>query len=224
MANKDALDKHVQLEMDAMAVIYAALRKLDVSAQRWVLRCVMDRLGLEPAAASEHEGQPDVKDIVTRADPERPTPAPTTELVAANGISSVASKWMVRNGFTAANLASLYSLGQDELDLVAKSVPGNSKKDRMRSVFLLQGVASYLSTGVARMSHDKVKEACSHYDAFDSPNFARHMKGLSREIGGTKEAGYQLTASGLSAATDLIKELISGQDGDEASYRKKAKK
>ncbi len=225
MANKDALDKNVQREMDAMAVIYSALRKLDAAAQRWVLRCVMNRLGLEPAAPTEHEDSRDHRDVVPQQDPV-PAATPPPEPVAADGISPIASKWMVRNGFTAANLSSLYSLGQDELDLVAKSVPGSSKKDRMKNVFMLQGVASYLSTGVARMSYDKVKEACVHYDAFDSANFAKHLKDFSREVGGSKDAGFQLTAPGVAAATELIKGLVSGSSENAAggSARKKSRK
>ena len=111
------------------------------------------------------------------------------------------------------------SLGLDEIDLVAKSIPGKSKNERTRSVLLLQGVASYLSTGVARVTHDKVKEACLHYDAWDSDNFARYLRNLSREVGGNRESGYMLTAAGLTAATEMIKELFNR--GDEESVRPK---
>lgn len=227
MAKNDDLDEHVQREMNAMKVIYAALRKLDASAQQWVIRCVMDRLGLGPAINTEQKGIANVEEIATRPDlMSESSPRPPVESVGIDGISPAASKWMIRNEFTAANLSSLYSLGLDEIDLVVKSVPGASKKDRMRSVLLLQGVASYLSTGVSRMNHDKVKEACVHYDAFDTANFARHLKGFSREVGGTRDSGYMLTAAGLAAATEMIKDLGSGGSGDSmrSSSRKKAKR
>jgi hypothetical protein len=90
----------------------------------------------------------------------------------------------------------------------------------MRSVLLLQAVASYLSSGTARVSHDKIKEACVHYDAFDTGNFAKHLKAFSRGVGGTRESGYVLTASGLAAATEMIEELIAG-GGTAATSRKK---
>jgi hypothetical protein len=50
--------------------------------------------------------------------------------------------------------------------------------------------------------------ACVHYDAFDANNFAAHMKNFSADISGTKEAGYALTARGLTSATELVKQMI----------------
>jgi hypothetical protein len=215
-------DKRVKLEMDSMAIVYAALNKLDSDGQRWVLRCVMDRLGMsEQDSASTTLKQLDVQSRPTSSNvaiPPRDTPP---QLASTDGISPVASKWMIRNDLTAASLSSLYSLGLDEIDLVAKTVPGKSKKERTRSVLLLQGIASYLSNGVPRVSHEKVKEACLHYDGeTDSSNFRKYMNDFAREVGGSHDTGYQLTASGLTNATDLIKALISHPDESPARKRK----
>src|ERR1700731_4194300 len=91
------------------------------------------------------------------------------------GISPLARKWMTRNGLGAQSLTSLFSLGADEIDLVARTVPGKSKRERMRSVLLLKVIAAYLSNGAARVTHEQVKEACLHYDAYDSPNHAKYL-------------------------------------------------
>ena len=115
---------------------------------------------------------------------------------------------MKRNGLKADQLSSMFSLGVDEIDLVAKKVPGATKKDRMRSVFLLKGVAAYLGSGTARVSHDQIKEACLHYDAFDNTNFSKYLKTMSSEVSGGKEAGYTLTARGLTEATELIRKEL----------------
>ncbi len=72
----------------------------------------------------------------------------------------------------------------------------------------MKGIAAYLSTGVARVSHEQLKEACLHYDAFDPANFATHMKDFAAEASGTKESGYTLTARGLTAATEIIKSIV----------------
>jgi hypothetical protein len=80
----------------------------------------------------------------------------------------------------------------------------------MRSVILLKGVAAYLGTGAPRFTHEQIKEACLHYDAFDANNFAFHLKNLSSEISGTKESGYTLTPRGLVAAGKMVKEIIKG--------------
>jgi hypothetical protein len=128
------------------------------------------------------------------------------------GISPVAKKWMRRNGLTATQLSNTFSLGVDEIDLVAKTVPGGkSKREKMRSVFLLKGVAAYLGGGVARFTHEQVKETCLHYDAYDLKNFATYLKGMHSEVSGSKETGYQLSARGLSNATELVKQLTQTQ-------------
>jgi hypothetical protein len=226
MARDD--DKRVKLEMESMATIYAALQKLDSAGQRWVLRCVMDRLGIDVGGRFEREPDRSADEPQVTIAPIASTPvAPTgtsEPSVSTDGISPVASKWMVRNGLTAASLSSLYSLGLDEIDLVARDVPGTSKKDRMRSVLLLKGIASYLSTGVARVTDEKIREACIHYDAFDRPNFAKHLRDFAREVGGTRESGYTLTAAGLAAATDIIKDLVLGDGAAPKSTERKRKR
>ena len=121
------------------------------------------------------------------------------------GISPVAKKWMKRNGLTVSRISSIFSLGVDEIDLVAKKVPGKSKAQRMHNVFLLKGIASYLGTGSARFTHEQIKEACLHYDAFDAPNYALNLRNISADVSGTKETGFSLTARGLSNATELLK-------------------
>ena len=108
-------------------------------------------------------------------------------------------------------LHDLFSLGIDEIDLVAKHVPGNSKSERLRNVILLKGVAAYLSTGTPRITSEQLKEASLHYNAYDLTNHAKHLKGFAPYVGGTKEAGYTLTARGLAAATELVKGLLSSK-------------
>lgn len=125
-----------------------------------------------------------------------------------DGISPIAQKWMRRNGLAVDRLSKFFSLGVDEIDFVAKTVPGKTKKDRMHSVFLLKGIAAYLGSGVARVSHEQIKEACLHYDAWDAGNFAANLKTFTADISGTKEAGYTLTARGLTSATETIKSLL----------------
>jgi hypothetical protein len=80
----------------------------------------------------------------------------------------------------------------------------------MRSVFLLKGVAAYLGTGAARFTHEQMKEACLHYDAFDAGNFATNFKGLASEVSGSKDSGYALTARGLASATEMVKTMTEG--------------
>jgi hypothetical protein len=198
-------------EIAAISVVNEALKGLEPTSQQRVLDYVAGKLGLrqdDGSLATMHG---------SGVDRSQDAPAPSR---AANtgatepgpddleGISPVAIKWMRRNGLTADSLATIFSLGVAEIDLVAKTVPGKNKKERMHSVFLLKGVASYLGSGVARMSHDQIKEACLHYDAFDTTNFASYLKSFAAEVSGSKETGYTLTARGITVATETVKSML----------------
>jgi hypothetical protein len=189
-------------EIIAITSVYDALKELDPAAQRRVLEYVSRRLALPSLSDEEQPKTHDAQEMPPASLVQAGVPE---ENEASEGISPVALKWMRRSGFTPSGLSALFSLGVDEIDLVAKKVPGENKKDRMHSVLLLKGIAAYLSTGVARVTHEQVKEACLHYDAFDTANFATYLKSFSAEVAGTKDSGYTLTARGLTNATEIIR-------------------
>ncbi len=199
-------------EIEAINAVVTAIRNLDTSMQQNVIDYVVRRFNLRAVAADE------MYSALPPAPPRSSSETQDHESQGGNknnnsdegleGISPVARKWMSRNGLSSEGLSKYFSLGIEEIDLVAKKVPGKSKRDRMRSVILLKGIAGYLGSGVARVSHEQVKEACVHYDAFDTTNFATYLKQLSAEVGVTKETGYTLTARGLSAATELLTAML----------------
>jgi hypothetical protein len=203
-------------EILAITQVYAALRGLDAGAQQRVLDYVSRKLNL--SGNSRDEG----------VEVDRPRPSKEQTVAADNaledeggdargddeleGISPVAKKWMRRSGFSSDQLSNLFSLGVDEIDLVTKSVPGTSVRDKMRSVVLLKGLAAYLGTGAARISYEQIKEACLHYGAFDNTNFARYLRTMASEVSGTRESGYTVTARGLTEATELVRGLLGQED------------
>jgi hypothetical protein len=208
-ASNRAVQAEIDPEFDAMQMAYSALRALDTDARRRVIEYVMRRFSIGSLSVGE-DSRPDssltrqetvTNQISRSAEPDH------AEEEGVEGISPIAQKWMRRNGLEATNLSKLFSLGVDEIDLVAKSVPGKGKKERMHNVLLLQCVAAYLSSGAPRVADDKLREACLHYDAYDSPNFSKYLRSLAAEVSGSKEAGYSLTARGLTAATELVKSL-----------------
>ena len=195
-------------EIVAISAVHAALKGLESDVQARVLNYVAVMLKLSPPTSGtdkvlqplESEQSADFSAI------KRMEGAPETD-DELEGISPVAKKWMARNGLQAKQLSVLFSLGVDEIDLIAQTVPGRGKKDKMRSVFLLKGVAAYLGSGVAHFTHQQVKETCLHYDAFDAANFATNFRSLSSEVSGDKDNGYTLTARGLASATDMVRTM-----------------
>jgi hypothetical protein len=207
----EKVEQEQDLELEAMGTVYAALKPLESDAQTRVLEYVERRLKLvrvppKPATPELRQEPVRIKEPEPEPDPEREEDADETS-DGVEGVNVLAQKWMKRNGLTPDQISNLFSLGVDEIDLVANSVPGDTTKDKFRNVLLLQGVASLLSSGTARITHDKLKEATGHYDADAGTNFARHMKSFASEVSGSKESGYTLTTKGLNAAKGLIVEM-----------------
>jgi hypothetical protein len=197
-------------EFTAMHSVYVALKDLDAPAQNRVLDYVFRRLSLtrDYGVADFQADSGGTAGAAVQASGEQVQQAQRGEEAdGLEGISSVAQKWIRRNGLTTKTLSNLFSLGVDEIDLVANKVPGKNKKQKLRNIVLLLGVASYLGTGAARINNPRLKEACGHYGAQDPTNFARYMKELSAYVTGNREGGYSLTPKGMTAATELVKEM-----------------
>lgn len=208
-------------ELKAMFDVFAALKNLDSEAQVRVLEYVDRRLGLGRRYHSDVLGQErdtGSSDVVgnRQSQPSEATPKDRSnddldlesEPGTLEGISPIASKWMRRNDLSEAQLSELYSLGVDEIDLVAKKVPGSSARERLKHVMLLQGIASYLSSGVPRIENEKLRDAAKHYDADVGRNFGAFLKTCASEISGSRsEANLTLTTRGLNSAKDLIKQM-----------------
>lgn len=200
-------------EIEAITTLNAVLKELEAPAQLRVIEYVLKKLDLTLEILPSHKARNQKQDeILEDSHDDQSKGQDGTNKNSTDdgftGISPVAQKWIQRNGLQAEQLSSIFSLGGDEIDLITNKVSGKSKRAKMHNVFLLKGVAAYLSGGAARIAHDKVKEACMHYDAYDSPNFAKHLKEFAAEISGSKESGYTLTARGLANAATLVKEML----------------
>ena len=202
-------------EFAAMSAVYAALKGLDSGGQARVLTYVAAKLQISMGnpEQSDDSGIQQRRDIIESRQYEDHHSGKQQTGDELEGISPVARKWMTRNSLHPKQLSALFSLGVDEIDLIANTVPGKKKKERMHNVFLLKGVAAYLGSGVARFTHEQLKEACLHYDAFDAANFAANFKSIASEVSGSKESGYTLNARGLAHATELVKSMTK-EDSD----------
>jgi hypothetical protein len=202
-------------EFEAGQIVYSALKDLEDTAQSRVLRYVAEMLGIDILQA-DNASRRSLREVGPEEGGERHEVKPSEKEDAvegdeAAGINSVALRWLKRNDLSVSSLQNLFSLGLDEIDLVARSVPGESKKERMKSVFLLRGIAAYLGTGAARFSYEQLKESCIHYNGYDAANFAANLKSFSADIGGNKKVGFTLSARGLTEATALIKGMLTAE-------------
>lgn len=208
---KKSIDSIIDPEIAAISNIYAALRELDPDAQSRVIGYVVSKLRIAdpPTIADVHRPEKESLEPLSGGSAAAQETTDENSSGEDEGISPVAKKWLARNNLLPKQLGALFSVAGDEIDLIAKSVPGKNKKEKMHQVFLLKGVAAYLAEGAARFSHEQVKEACLHYDAYDASNFASNFKSLASEVSGSKEHGYALTPRGLASAMELVKNMIS---------------
>jgi hypothetical protein len=196
-------------EIVAISKVYAALVDLESDAQSRILRYVADKLKVPFAATSVDSPASTALTGETHHGVETEH-ADTRDEVdeASEGISPSGRKWITRNGLQVNQLSQIFSLGGDEIDLIAKKVPGKNKAKKMRSVLLLKGLAAYLGSGAARFTYQEAKETSLHYDAFDSNNPSYAFKAVASDVSGTKETGYTLTPRGIASAAELVKEML----------------
>lgn len=71
---------------------------------------------------------------------------------------------------------------------------------------LLLGIKGLLETSEATLEKGQLVELCKKYDAYDSPNFATHMK-KQKSLFLLKGDDWILTKPGESQAAEVIKEL-----------------
>jgi hypothetical protein len=207
--NKQKHSTELNPEIAAVNIVYEALKTLDPEIQRRVLEYAARMLKISvPAGEPESTRYPEREEPREEKSIEAASGSVKTDEGGNEGISPVAQKWMTRNGITASAISTIFSIGGDEIDLIAKAIPGKSKRDRMHSVLLLKGIASYLASGAARFTHEQLKEACLHYKAYDGPNFARYLKEFAADVTGEKSTSYVLTPRGLSNATDTLKRML----------------
>src|SRR5262245_16254905 len=112
-------------EILAISQVYSALRSLNGEAQQRVLEYVARKLGLvigPGGKPDELDGEPEEAASRVREEPDSASSS-DDEL---EGLSPAARKWMKRSGFSSEKLSHLFSLGVDEIDLVANKVPGKS--------------------------------------------------------------------------------------------------
>lgn len=189
-------------EIHSIASVFGALKGLDAESQRRVLDYVREKLGL--GASSDFAPNMDEPNSRHRS----VNSTASVAVSASEGVSPIAEKWLRRSGLSLSQLEQVFNIGaQDEIDLVASKLPSKKKAARVREVVLMKAAANYLSTGVPKVTHEVVKQTCEHYDAYDVTNFSKALKSISPEISGSKQSGYTLTARGLAAAADLIKQM-----------------
>lgn len=112
---------------------------------------------------------------------------------------------------------SRHSISQDEwskvfhfdgtsCSVIVKDLREKTVSKKQVKLGLLLGVASLLESGEATISKESLVDMCQQYAAYDSKNFATHMRN-QKNVFLPKGDGWLLTMPGQEEAAEAIKEL-----------------
>ena len=92
-------------------------------------------------------------------------------------------------------------------NIIVGDLKVTSTSQKQIRLALLVGAKNLLETGKdALVARDELIDTCRRYSAYDSANFARHMK-ANRQNFLERTGGWLLTIPGQQKASELIKEL-----------------
>ena len=90
--------------------------------------------------------------------------------------------------------------------IIVDDLKETTKSKKQVKLALLEGIKVLLTSSVATIVKGDLLELCKKYDAFDSSNFAMHMK-KQRNLFLAKGDNWSLTKPGEKRAGEVIKEL-----------------
>jgi hypothetical protein len=174
-----------------MTKVIEILTPLDSDQRRRVMQAAFALLGEEPVlkAHGKHPAKPD--------------DGAAGEAI--EGISQAVAPWLAKAKITQEQLEQHLHFDGGVVKVI--SLPGNATKriDQVMHTYLMQGFAAFLATGEASFSDKDARDLCEHFGCYDATNHAKYIKEFGNRITGSKNAGWKLTAPGLTAAAELLK-------------------
>ncbi len=128
------------------------------------------------------------------------------------GISAKALVWMQRSSIMRNQLEQVFSIEEDAVHVIARKVPGKSKREQTLEAYLLCGLQSYLRTGEPAFADNDARDLCERMGCFDGGNHSNFTKAFGNLIHGSKSAGWKVTNPGLDRASQIVRELA-GDNG-----------
>lgn len=124
----------------------------------------------------------------------------------ASNVHNLAQQWMRKNAITMEQLEHCFHFDQGQVIPIA--LPGNaaSKSGQTINAYLAVGLAHYLASGDASFSDSEARKFCEQSGCYDNANHTKSVKALKNRVTGSKSVGWKLTAPGLSAAAELVKQ------------------
>lgn len=139
--------------------------------------------------------------------------APPANRAASAGVETGSGPFARWLGDYAITLESLGNVVDLESGVVLTRNLGSSKADKERRLAALLALVNAHKNGAFYVSREELVRACEEHAAYDTANFARHMKGV--EFNGatvfTPEGdGYKVSRPGEAFVADVVKSSLGG--------------
>jgi hypothetical protein len=150
----------------------------------------------------------------------KPSPPPSAPAAVGPGAASAApggvpdavKPFLTANAITTEILAKVFHPTGPGAQLLASSIPGNGKTNKLVSLSLLLCVKQALESGAFTCTLKELRELAVHYDCYDSPNFSSTLKANKNYYKPRdKGADLELSGPGLKKAGDIIKSIAAGE-------------
>lgn len=128
------------------------------------------------------------------------------------GVPDAVKPFLTANAITTDVLERVFHPTGPGAQLLAGSIPGNSKASKLVSLSLLLCVKQALESGNFTCTLKDLRELAVHYDCYDSPNFSKTLK-ANKNYYNPREKGAELELSGpgRKKAGELIKSVAAGE-------------
>jgi hypothetical protein len=153
----------------------------------------------------------------TAPKPVPPPPAASAPLgsgsPAAPGVVPDAVKpFLTANAITTDILEKVFHPTGPGAQLLASSIPGNGKANKLVSLSLLLCVKQALESGSFICTLKELRELAVHYDCYDSTNFSKTLK-VNKNYYNPREKGadLELSGPGRKKAGEIIKSIAAGE-------------
>ena len=143
-----------------------------------------------------------------------PPPAPPGPgaPAAPGNVPDAVKPFLTANAITTEILEKVFHPTGPGAQLLASSIPGTGKANKLVSLSLLLSVKQALESGSFTCTLKELRELAVHYDCYDSPNFAKTLK-ANKNYYNPREKGadLELSGSGRKKAGEIIKSIAAGE-------------
>ncbi len=135
-------------------------------------------------------------------------PPPTIQMMADTGeFNAKTRSWMKRNKLSTGQLGHVFHIDGEAVDIIADKVPGAKQRDKVINTYVLVGVRELIRTGEARFDDEAARDACERLSTHGKTNHATFLKTPGNVLAGSAKTGWTLTAPGMTAGAELVKQL-----------------